>query len=390
MYNEIDCIIEKTVDEIIKIRRALHKIPEVGMQERETTNYIEKCLTKHNLIFERNKGYPGGTCLIVGNSNTKTVGIRADIDGLNIQEENYVDYKSINDGCMHACGHDVHSAIMIGTGIVLNSVKNQLNGNVKMIFQPAEETTGGALPMIEDGCLENPHVDYIIGNHVEPYLEVGQIESRYGCLNAASDDIEIIVSGKTTHAAYPEEGVDVILVLSHVLSALQSVISRNISAYENAVLSFGKIQGGSAHNGLGGVAKINGTLRTTSPVIRTIVKERIESMSYHICKAFQAECNLKIIPGYTHLINDSEVIDKVKKVSQELDYKYIEKKIPSLGVDDFSYFLGNIPGAYYHIGCGNKEKGYINPLHSSRFMVDEECIKVGVEMQVYMVLELLN
>ncbi len=381
--------INEIYDEMILIRRDFHQHPELSNNEYKTQEKIMNLLNEYN-IYNKISAKTGVLGLINGKNAGKTIALRADIDALPIHEINNLNFKSVNDNVMHACGHDVHMTILIGTAKILSELKNKLHGNVKLLFQPAEETTGGALPMIKDGVLENPTVDYAFGLHVMPYLEPGKIEIKHGQLNAASDEIYIKVQGKTGHGAYPEQGIDTILVTSHIITALQSIVSRNTSPLNSCVISIGSIHGGDKSNIICDKVVIKGTLRTLNAETRTFAKERIIKLANAQAESFAATCEVTFFEGYEALINDNEVVDYLNEVAIDTLGKenIVFKELPSLGVEDFSYFSNRVPGAFYHLGC--KLKGTNLSLHHSNFDVDEECIKTGILMQVMLVLNKLN
>jgi len=246
--------------------------------------------------------------------------------------------------------------------------------------------------MIKEGCLENPNVDYVIGLHVMPYLEYGHVEMKYDKLNASVDSIGIVINGKSGHGAYPEDSIDAIMISSYVIAALQTLISRNISPVNSAVLSFGKINGGTAENIICDKVTIEGTLRTLDSSTRKFMKEKIEDIVKNTSEAFGAKGEVIIRSGYEPLINDNELVDVlIQTANEELEEDKIHmREFPSLGGEDFSYFSNRVKGAFYHIGCGNKELGLTASLHNSSFAVDERCIKTGVLMQVKNTLKLLE
>lgn len=293
---------------------------------------------------------------------------------------------------MHACGHDAHMTIALGTVKLLKEHEDEWSGCVKVFFQPAEETIGGADRMVKAGCMENPKVDYVLGLHVMPTYEVGEIEVRHGKLNASSDEIHIYIHGKSCHGAYPETGVDAIVMSATVINALQSLVSRNVSPLNNAVFTLGKIQGGTAGNIVAGEVELTGTLRTTDPQTRQFCIDTIRRQVECICEGFGGSGGLKVVPGYAALINTSEIVDLIAETASEiLGKEHVhEKEFPSLGVEDFSFFLEKAPGAFYHLGCANKERGITAPLHSDHFDLDERCLPIGVRMQTELVLKLLT
>lgn len=377
---------------LVQIRRDFHRHPELSLEEKRTSKEIRRHLDEMGIPYETYEGQTAVVALIKGAQEGKTVALRGDMDGLPIQEKNKTEYCSIIDGVMHACGHDAHITILLGAAKLLSGMTDKIKGNIKLLFQPAEETVGGAERMVKSGCMENPKVDYVTGLHVMPYLPCGIIESRHGALNGASDNIYIHIKGKAAHGAYPEMGTDAIFLAGHVITALQGVASRSVSPLDSVVLTLGTIEGGVKENVLAEEVKIRGTLRTLHPVTRTMVKERIKRIVAYVCASYEGEGHVEIEEGYEALINDPEVVDIIQHTAEEYLGKeaFLWKEKPSLGVEDMSYFIKESKGAYYHLGCGNMEKNIIAPLHNEGFDIDEDCLSIGVMMQAAIALELLN
>jgi amidohydrolase len=376
---------------LVEIRRDFHMYPELGKKEFRTREKIGRYLEELGIPFEKIAG-TGVVGFIKGKSPGKVVGLRADIDALAMQEKIDVPYRSKIDGVMHACGHDAHTAILLGAARVLHEMRGTISGGVKIFFQPDEEGSGGAEIMVKEGCMENPKVDYVLGLHVMAYLETGQLETRYGKLNASSDRVLVKIQGKSAHGAYPEKGIDAIVASAHMITALQTLVSRNISPLNSAVLSFGKISGGEVGNSLASEVTLTGTLRTLDRETRKFCKTRIEEIAVKTAQAFGAEAEVNISPGYEPLINNDEVVRVVVETGTELlgRENVLFKEFPSLGVEDFSYFLEKAKGAFYHIGCGNKGKNITAPNHNSSFDIDEDCLEIGVQLQVVNTLKLLK
>ncbi len=363
--------------EIINIRRQLHQYPELSDEEFQTQALIIAYLKKHHITCE-----PCAKTGVVASIGFKKpcIGIRADIDALPIQERTSLPYRSRVPHVMHACGHDVHAAILLGTARILKSMENDLDNSVKLFFQPAEETIGGACRMIKEGGLKG--VDYIFGLHVMPYLNNGQIELKSGQLNASSNSIKLTIKGRSCHGAYPEKGVDSIVVASHLIVALQTIVSRNTSPLDAVVLSFGSIHGGEKANILCDSVTLNGTLRTLTPESRAHSLERLREIIEHVTKAHGATYALTISDGYEPLINNNEMVMYLQKTLQT-DFEILHKSTPSMGVEDFSFFSNRVKGAFYHLGCGD---GIATALHQNNFNVDEACIASGILSQVKLVL----
>lgn len=379
---------------LVEARRHIHMNPELGLEERETADYIGARLDGLGIAYERR-----GTAIVglirgmaTGESACRVVALRADIDALPVAETTGAEYASRKPGLMHACGHDAHTTVLLGAAKWFSERRSTLPGDVKLLFQPAEETTGGAETMIADGCLENPHVDYVIGLHVMPYLPVGRIETKYGALNGSSTMLDFVIRGASCHAAYPEGGVDAVMIAGHVVSALHSIVSRYASPLEPAVLSIGSIHGGTVRNVLAGEVRMEGTLRTTDDAVRDALVSRIKAVVEGVAASFGGSGELKVSYGYVALINDSAVVDIVAGTAEAMlgQGSVAWKEKPSLGVEDFSYFVRARPGAFYHLGCGNPARGIAAPLHASDFDIDEGCLSVGVAMQVATTLRLMG
>ena len=386
-------IIDENIDKFVEIRRDLHRHPELGLEEFRTADKIESHLKEWGIdIGERvNKtsviGMIKGTC-----NDAMVIGLRADIDALPVQELNNHDYKSIYNGKMHACGHDTHTAIQLGAAFVLQQLQDSLPGSVKLFFQQAEESVGGAKTLIEAGVLDNPHVSHVLGIHVCPKLEVGTFGIKYDHAYAASDTITLYVHGQSAHAASPQDGVDAIVIASNIVLALQTLVSRNISPLDAAVLSFGVINGGEAHNVIANHVMLRGTLRTLDEEVRKTIKGRIFEVSTNVAKAYGGEVSLRVETGYDALINDEITTALVEDVARRVlgDDQVQVLKRPSLGVEDFAYFAKARPSSYNRLGVANKHKGITAPLHDGYFDVDEEAICHGVLVQVMSVLGLMG
>lgn len=384
--------VNEIFEELIDIRRDFHMYPELSEEEYRTCDKICEYLDKWEIEYVKGVAKTGVVAIIRGKKEGKTIGLRADIDALPITESTDLPFKSRNVGVMHACGHDIHTTIHLGVAKILKEMEDKLVGNVKIFFQPAEETIGGAKMMIEEGHLKNPDVDYILSLHVMPYLEAGEVELKYGKLNAATNEFSIKINGKSSHAAYPDKSVDSIVVAGYIITALQSLVSRNISPLNSVVLTLGQIRGGIKNNIIASEVTMSGTLRTLDPTTRIYAKERIREIAENTARAYGANVEVEFEEGYPALINNDGVVDVLKSTAESLlgkDNVKI-KEFPSMGADDFSFFLEEVKGAYYNLGCGNKAKGWTEAIHSSNFMADEECIKVGVLLQTKTLLELLN
>lgn len=377
-------------DELITIRRDFHMYPEVDFDLERTIEKMKEFLDREGIeYFQTSKN---GICGIIRGKGEKTIGIRADMDALPMEEKRKCDYSSKIEGRMHACGHDVHTTILLGAAKVLNNIKEQLNGNVKLIFEPAEETTGGAAHMIEEGVLDNPKVDAVIGLHVEPNLEVGKIGIKRDVVNAASNPFNIKIKGKGGHGAYPHSTVDPITISANVITAVQSIVSREIQPTNPAVITIGSIHGGTTQNIIPDEVEISGIIRTMTLEDREYVKKRLVEVTKGIVESMRGSCEVNIQESYPCLYNDDNMVDilsnSAKNIMKNEDIVMLQK--PTMGVESFAYFSLERPSVFYYLGTGNKEKDTTYPLHSSFFDVDEECIAIGVAVDCETVINFLN
>lgn len=375
-YNETLIKVQEIRDWIIKVRRDFHMNPELSGKEFRTRDKVVEYLKDMGIEHKTGIADTGVLGIIRGKQGGKTVALRADMDALPIQDKKNVVYKSTIDGKMHACGHDAHTSILLGTAKILKGMEEDLHGNVKLFFQPAEETVGGAERMIEDGVMENPGVDAVFGLHVSPEIDVGKIGIKYGQTNAYTDSLEITVYGKDGHAARPHEGIDAIVTASQIVVALQSIVSRNIDPVNSVVVTIGTINGGTRCNIIADRVRLTGTMRTLDPDTRELVIKRIKNIVTQIAEAMggKAECIIK--DGYPALVNTDEIIDIVRDSGEGVlgaDNVTI-LKTPRLGGEDFAYFAKAAPSAFYRLGCGNAEKGIIHGAHTCLFDIDEDCL----------------
>lgn len=377
---------------MVEIRRELHRHPELGLEEHRTSQRIQELLTELGIEFQAGLAQTGVVGQLGPDDGGPVVALRADIDALPLQDAKEVGYRSQIPGRMHACGHDVHTSILLGAARILNDPASSLPGRVKLIFQPAEETVGGAKLLIEQGVLENPEVDAIFGLHVDPGMPVGQVGLRYGQRNASSDDLRIIVHGRSGHGAYPAGSVDAIVVAAHVVTALQTVVSRNVDARESAVVSIGTIQGGTQGNIVAGAVEMVGTIRALDPVIRELVQKRVRETAEGVASGFGARAEVVIDPSYDPLINEDAMVDVVRANADRLlgegNVSLFDRA--NMGVEDFAYYVTHVPGAFYSLGVRNEEKGITHPVHNNLFDVDEECMSYGAALQVLNALSILH
>lgn len=388
--------LEKKVNEIedflIKTRRDFHMYPELGMEEYRTRDKIVEYLEEMGIEYEKDIANTGVVGIIKGKAGGKTVALRADIDALPMEDKKEIPYKSKIKGKMHACGHDAHTAILLGAAKVLNELKDKFKGNVKLIFQPAEETVGGAKPMIEEGVLENPKVDGIFGLHVSNGIEIGKIGIRYGQMNASSDMIKIIIHGKNSHGAYPDLGIDAIAIASQVVTIIQTIVSRRIDPRNSAVITIGTIHGGEARNIVADKVEMEGIVRTLDPITREKVMKELIDIVENIALSMGGKGEVIREKSYTSLINNDSMVDIVYNNGEDLlgAENIINIKHPSFGVEDFSYFAESVPGAFFNLGSRNEENGIVHEAHTPLFDIDENCLKIGVLLQCKNVLSFLT
>ena len=364
--------------ELVNIRRHLHENPELGFEEVATAQYIADYLAGLGLEVTSQVAKTGVVALLRGARPGKTVAIRADMDALPIQELNEVPYKSKHPGKMHACGHDAHVAAAIGAARILWELRDQINGNVKFIFQPAEEAPGGAEPMIAAGVLENPAVDAIIGGHVWGSLESGIIEVMSGPTMASSDIIRLKIIGKGGHAAQPHTTIDPIVIASEIVGALQKLVSRQTDPFESVVISICSFHAGDVFNVIPHSAYLEGAVRTLNNELRQELPHKIEKIIRGITEPYGATYELDYYLGYPVTVNDPGVTETVRKAAVSVlgaDKVRVAARA-SMGGEDYAYFLNKVPGTYIRIGTRNPEKGICQEMHHPRFDIDEAVLEL--------------
>ena len=369
-----------------EVRRDFHKHPEPRFQETRTAATVAQHLSEFGLEVTTGVGGTGVVGLFRGTSPGKTLAIRADMDGLPIEEETGADYASCNPGFMHACGHDAHMAMALGAAKALALSPEPIVGQVKFIFQPAEEGGHGAREMISDGVLENPQVDTIVAAHVAPLIPFGTvgIYLREAC--ASADSFHIKISGKGAHAAYPHLSQDPVLGGAHVITAIQSIVSRNTDPGQGLVVSVTQVQAGTATNVIPEEITIGGTIRALDNAVRQHAMIRLKELANSICQAHNLRCHVSFGDGYPIMKNHEPVSRFVAKVAEEMlgDDKVIIRQ-PKFGSEDFAYFLERCPGAGYELGCSNEAKGITSMLHTPQFDIDEDLLPLGVELYLRLI-----
>ncbi|MCU0417761.1 MAG: M20 family metallopeptidase [Cytophagaceae bacterium] len=380
-------------DDVISYRRHIHAHPELSFEEYETMAFVSKILTQYKIEHTTGIAGTGIVAYVRGNHpDKKTIALRADMDALPIEEKNQVVYKSTKTGVMHACGHDVHTSSLLGTARILNEIKDSFEGTVKFIFQPGEEKfPGGASLMIKNGVLENPTPQYILGQHVMTLLPVGSVGFREGMYMASADEIYITVKGKGGHAAMPDKNIDPILIASHIIVALQQIVSRTIDPRIPAVLSFGKIEGLGATNVIPDEVKIEGTLRTLNEYWRSEAKAKIKKMATAIAEGMGATIELDIKDGYPFLKNDPELTARSKHAA--IEYLGSDKVVDLdiwMAAEDFAYYTQHIDACFYRLGVRNEAQGIVSGVHTPTFDIDESALAVGAGLMAWLTVSELN
>lgn len=372
--------------EFISVRQHLHANPELSYQEFETSKYVQEILRSFGISFEV-KATTGVLGIIKGkNPDSRVIALRADMDALPITEENEVAYKSKNPGVMHACGHDVHTTILLGAAKILTELKDEWEGTVKLLFQPGEERNpGGASFMIKEGVLENPRPQGIYGLHVHPGLALGKLSFRKGRVMASADELYLTIKGKGGHAAAPHLTVDTILVASQLIVSLQQIISRNNNPLSPSVLSICSIQGGHTTNVIPSEVKLMGTFRAMDEAWRTKAHELIRKQVAGIAEATGAEIELHIDIGYPTVDNDPELTGKGWQLAEDYMGKaQVEETEIRMGAEDFGFYTQVIPGCFYRLGVRNEAKGIIHNVHTPKFDIDENAIETGMGMMAWL------
>lgn len=388
---EISSLADRFYPEIIEIRRHLHAHPELSFEETETARYIQSLLNKWGISYKSGIAGNGIVADLPGKAKGKIIGIRADMDALPVQETNDVPYRSVNPGKMHACGHDVHAASLLGTIRILNELKDQFEGKIRFVFQPGEEKIpGGAKLMLESRLFGDEPPEMMIAQHVYPELESGNVGFKKGIYMASSDEIYVTIKGKGGHAALPEKLIDPILIAAHVITSLQQIVSRKAKPGMPTVLSFGNIEGKGAVNVIPDVVKLEGTFRTMEEGWRKDAHALIKSTLEGTAKAFGGSAEIEIRHGYPVLVNDPDVTGRAEQSA--IEYLGAEKVHPldiRMTAEDFAYFSNTYPSCMFRLGIAVPGK-VCSPLHTSTFDVDEEAIRVSMGLMSRMALDFLQ
>ncbi len=390
--SEVRKVIEKYWDKVREHREYLHRHPEPSHQEKNTAAYIAGVLREIGLSPKENVGGYGVVALIEGKAPGRCVGLRADFDALEITECTGVPFASENPGVMHACGHDAHTAMLLGAAYVLYELRDRFNGCVKLVFQPAEEDAAdsGAKAMIADGVLENPHVDVMYGQHVWPALPTGTVGVRNGAMMASSDRFFITVRGKSSHASRPEGGIDAIVIAAQVVTALQSIVSRSVGPLDSAVVTIGKITGGTRYNIIADEVRMEGTCRNLNPEVRKTMPERITKIAKGVAEGMGGSAEVEYRMCYSPTVNDPEQFRLMCGVIAETlgEKALIVPENSALGGEDFSYYCEKIPCCFNWLGCHEEGKPEY-PIHNGSFLPQEESMLCGMEVMVGAALKFL-
>jgi amidohydrolase len=382
LEREIEAIALEIKDKLISIRRDIHRYPELGFREHRTSSVITNALKNLKLQVDTHIAATGVTGLLKTGRAGRTTALRADMDALSIAEENDFDYASRNNGIMHACGHDVHVAVVLGAAEILCRLKDRLQGNVRFVFQPGEEGLGGARYMVEEGVLKNPPVDAIIAAHVHPGLDTGRISILQGPVMASPAEFEIVILGKGGHAAMPHNTVDPICIGTNLVNLFQTLITREKDPMEKAVISVTSFHSWVSFNIIPDTAVLKGTVRTFDPALDKFIARRMEEITEAVTKVSGAACRFAYRPGYPAVVNDSSIVQQVKTAATRQlgsDGTVLEAAPAMLG-EDFSYYQQVTPGAMFNLGCRKPGSPDTQNLHSSTFTPDEDCIEVGMRI----------
>ncbi|MGB3006399.1 MAG: M20 family metallopeptidase [Chitinophagaceae bacterium] len=392
MQTKIKELAKKYAEEFILIRHHLHANPELSYQEFETSKFVQSKLTEFGIPFEV-KATTGVVGLIKSkNPDSRVIALRADMDALPIKEENDIPYKSKNEGIMHACGHDVHTSCLLGAAKILSELKNEWEGTVKLIFQPGEEKNpGGASLMIKDGVLENPQPQAILALHVHTMMETGKLSFRSGKVMASADELYFTIKGKGGHAASPHLIIDPVLISSHLVIALQQLISRNNNPFNPSVLSITSFNGGNTTNVIPNEVKLMGTFRAMDEEWRFKAHALIRKLTTELVHSMGGEVDLHIDVGYPCVMNNEKVTaDAMKKAVEFAGEENVSETELRMGAEDFGYYAQQIPACFYRLGTMNAAKGITSGVHTPTFNIDEDAIEIGMGMMAWLGSTLLS
>jgi amidohydrolase len=392
LKDKISLLAKEIYSDVVQNRRHLHAHPELSFHEYQTSAFVAQKLDELGIKYQK-MANTGLVAIIQGEKPSEgVVALRADMDALPIVEANDVPYKSTNAGVMHACGHDAHTSSLLGTARILTELKKEFGGTVKLIFQPAEEKLpGGANMMIKEGVLENPKPDAVIGQHVMPLIEAGQVGFRSGKYMASTDEIYVTVYGKGGHGAQPQQNIDPVLITSHIIIALQQIISRVADPKTPSVLSFGKVIANGATNVIPNEVYLEGTFRTMDEDWRARAHEKMKKMAEGIAEAMGGRCDFNIVRGYPFLINEEKLTAEVRAYAEDfLGKENVLDLDIWMAAEDFAYYSQVSDACFYRLGTGNKERGITSSVHTPTFDVDEESLKLSTGLMAYIALKQLG
>jgi len=370
-----------TIERVVELRRTIHRHPELGFEEHQTQALIERELDALG-IEHRRIALTGVVGVVRGALPGHVVGLRADMDALPITERTGLPFSSESAGKMHACGHDAHTAMLLGAARELQTMRERLHGTIVLLFQPAEEGPGGALPMIEAGALDDPKVEAVMMQHVDMRLPAGTISITPGPVNASADELHITVRGKGGHGGYPHTSIDAIVAASAVVLALQNIVAREIDPLKAVVVTIGTIAGGYRNNVIADEVRMSGTLRAHDPQVRDGLEARLRRIIDHAAAAYGASAEVRIVHGYPPVVNNVELSEKFVRYLRANTTLPVERYVPTMGAEDFAYFAQRVPGVQVRLGIAGEAAGAVHPAHGAQFRLDEDALPVGVQTLV--------
>jgi amidohydrolase len=393
MQSEIKALAQSSAAEIVAIRRHIHAHPELSFQEHNTVKYVAEMLLQTGITHTREMAGTGLVALIEGkNPGAKTIALRADMDALPIEEKNEVPYRSQQPGIMHACGHDVHTASLLGTAKILQSLSGRFEGTVKLIFQPGEEKApGGASLMIKEGVLENPKPSHVIGQHVMPLIPVGKVGFKPGLYMASADELYITVHGSGGHAAMPDKIIDPVLIASHLIVALQQIVSRHATPTIPSVLSFGKVSANGATNIIPDEVRIEGTFRTLNETWRAEAHRKMKKLAEGLAEAMGGSCDFHIMDGYPFLYNNEPLTRRMRECAEAyLGQENVLDLDTWMAAEDFAFYSQAADACFYRLGVRNEEKGIVSGVHTPTFNIDENALEIGAGLMAWLAINELG
>ncbi len=380
MREDMDRYLNEILPELIELRREIHSNPELSNEEYKTSGLLKEKLLSHGIEVENVDGTTNLVGIIRGGKSGKTVGYRADMDALPIEENTGLDFSSKNTGIMHACGHDIHTTVLYGTAVLLNKFKDNISGNIRIIFQAGEESFRGAETIVNSKVLDKDKMDYILAFHTWPDLPAGTIGLKKGPMMASSSTVKFKINGKGGHAAHPHKSIDPVMIAAYTMTAIQSIISRNIAPLDSAVITFGKLEAGKVSNVIPTDAIAEGSVRTLDPKVDELIGRRIKEIVEYQAKSFGAEGVVEYKNIVDPVINNDRIIDLLEESAEDSigmeNIRFLE--FPSMGSEDFSLYLKGTPGALIRLGTNNETEQSKLPLHNDRIIFDEKSIETGV------------